>query len=99
MALDKATVQRIAALARIKVKEEDLGRMVGELQAILDWVEQLSELDTATVEPMAAAVAMTLPQRDDVVSDGAATADILLNAPEPVKAGEGGFFTVPKVLE
>ena len=70
MSLDKATVARIATLARIKVADADLDRMAGELQTILDWVEQLNELDTAGVEPMTSVVEVTLPQREDVVNDG-----------------------------
>ena len=99
MSLDKATVARIARLARIKVPETDLGKMVGELQHILDWVEQLNAVDTKGVEPMTSAVAVTLPMRDDVVTDGGYAGKIIANAAEPVRAGEGGFFTVPKVIE
>jgi aspartyl-tRNA(Asn)/glutamyl-tRNA(Gln) amidotransferase subunit C len=99
MSLDKATVARIATLARIKVADADLDRMAGELQTILDWVEQLNELDTSGVEPMTSVVEVTLPQRDDVVNDGGYADRILANAKDPVTVGEGGFFTVPKVVE
>jgi aspartyl-tRNA(Asn)/glutamyl-tRNA(Gln) amidotransferase subunit C len=99
MALDKATVARIAALARIKVADAELERMAGELDSIIGWFEQLKEVDTATVEPMTSAVAVTLPLRDDIVNDGAQAEKILLNARDPVRAGDGGFFTVPKVVE
>jgi aspartyl-tRNA(Asn)/glutamyl-tRNA(Gln) amidotransferase subunit C len=99
MSLDKATVARIATLARIKVADADLDRMAGELQTILDWVEQLNELDTAGVEPMTSAVEVVLPQREDVVNDGGYADRILANAKDPVTVGEGGFFTVPKVVE
>jgi aspartyl-tRNA(Asn)/glutamyl-tRNA(Gln) amidotransferase subunit C len=73
--------------------------MVGELQHSLSWVEQLNEIDTSGVEPMASTVEVTLPMREDVVSDGGYADKILANASEPVSAGEGGFFTVPKVVE
>lgn len=99
MSLDKATVARIATLARIKVADRDLDRMVGELQHILSWVEQLNAVDTAGVEPMTSAVEVTLPMREDVVTDGGYADKILANAPEPVIVGDGGFFTVPKVVE
>jgi len=99
MSLDKATVARIATLARIKVAEGDLDRMAGELQTIMSWIEQLNEVDTKGVEPMTSAVEVTLPQREDVVSDGGYADKILANAREPVSQGEGGFFTVPKVVE
>ncbi|MBI3451425.1 MAG: Asp-tRNA(Asn)/Glu-tRNA(Gln) amidotransferase subunit GatC [Rhodospirillales bacterium] len=99
MSLDKATVARIATLARIKVAEADLDKMAGELQTILDWVEQLNALDTNGVEPMTSAVAVVLPQRADKVTDGNYAGKVLANAREPVNAGEGGFFSVPKVVE
>jgi aspartyl-tRNA(Asn)/glutamyl-tRNA(Gln) amidotransferase subunit C len=99
MSLDKATVARIATLARIKVADTDLDRMAGELQTILDWVEQLNALDTSGVEPMTSVVEVTLPQRQDVVNDGGYADRILANAKDPVTVGEGGFFTVPKVVE
>jgi len=99
MSLDKATVARIATLARIKVADGDLDRMAGELQTIISWVEQLNEVDTSGVEPMTSVVEVTLPQRDDVVNDGGYADKILANAREAVREGEGGYFTVPKVVE
>lgn len=99
MSLDKATVARIATLARIKVADGDLDRMAGELQTIISWVEQLNEVDTSGVEPMSSVVEVTLPQRDDVVNDGGYADRILANARETVREGEGGYFTVPKVVE
>ena len=99
MALDKATVARIATLARIKVADQDLDRMVGELQTILNWVEELNAVNTDGVEPMTSAVEVTLPMREDKVSDGGIASKVLANATEPVTIGEGGFFTVPKVVE
>ena len=99
MSLDKATVARIATLARIKVADRDLDKMVGELQHILSWVEQLNAVDTSGVEPMTSVVEVVLPRRDDVVDDGGYPDKILANATDPVGGGEGGFFTVPKVVE
>jgi aspartyl-tRNA(Asn)/glutamyl-tRNA(Gln) amidotransferase subunit C len=99
MSLDKATVARVATLARIKVADADLDRMTGELQTIINWVEQLNELDTSGIEPMTSAVEVSLPQRDDVVTDGGYPDKILANAKDVVRVGEGGFFTVPKVVE
>lgn len=95
MALDTETVRRIAHLARVRVPEADLEPLAGELSNILTWVEQLNEVDTDGVPPMTSVVAMTLPMREDVVSDGGKQADILKNAP----AGSPGFFAVPKVVE
>jgi aspartyl-tRNA(Asn)/glutamyl-tRNA(Gln) amidotransferase subunit C len=99
MSLDKATVARVATLARIKVADADLDKMTGELQAILAWIEQLNEVKTDGVEPLTSAVEVVLPMREDKVTDGGYADKVLTNAREPVKVGEGGFFTVPKVVE
>ncbi len=95
MSLDKDTVKNIAYLARIRVDEAQLEPLAGELSSILDWIEQLQELDTDGVEPMASVAAMDLPQRKDVVTDGNCQTAVLKNAPD----GEDGFYTVPKVVE
>ncbi len=95
MAVDRATVRRIAALARIKVPDGELDTLAGELSNILGWVEQLGEVDTEGVEPMTSVVPMTLRRREDVVTDGGIRDDILANAPER----RDGFFAVPKVVE
>lgn len=95
MSLDKDTVKNIAYLARVRVDDEQLEPLAGELSSIMDWIEQLQELDTDGVEPMASVSAVELPQRKDVVSDGNCQNAVLSNAPD----GEDGFFTVPKVVE
>ena len=95
MALDSDTVRRIAHLARVRVPEADLEPLAGELSNILTWVEQLNEVDTSNVAPMTSVVAVKLPMREDVVSDGDKRDDILANAPD----GAPGFFAVPKVVE
>lgn len=95
MALDKATVARIATLARIRLAENELEPMAAELSGILDWIEQLKEVDTTDVAPMASVADMRLPMRDDVVTDGSRRDAVLGNAWKTEK----GFFTVPKVVE
>lgn len=95
MALDIDTVRRIAHLARLKVPEEELGPLADELTNILGWVEQLGEVDTADVPPMTSVAAMTMPMREDAVTDGGIPEKITANAPD----GENGFFAVPKVVE
>ncbi len=95
MAVDRATVAQIAKLARIRLPEEDLDALAGELSHILTWIEQLDELDTEGVAPMTSVVAMELPRRADVVSDGGYPEKIVKNAPEAAH----GFFVVPKVVE
>jgi aspartyl-tRNA(Asn)/glutamyl-tRNA(Gln) amidotransferase subunit C len=95
MSVDKETVRRIAHLARIAIKEEELEPMAGELNTILDWVDQLREVDTTDVAPMTSAVETTLRQRNDEVNDGGYVDRVTSNAPQ----GDDGFFTVPKVME
>lgn len=95
MALDKAAVAHIAALARIRLSEAELEPLADELSHILTWVEQLNEVDTSGVTPMASAAATTLPMREDEVTDGGCPDEILGNAPRTAR----GFFVVPKVVE
>lgn len=95
MALDKATVAHIATLARIKLPEAEQDKMAGELSHIMTWIEQLAEVDTSGVEPMASVAEMGLPMREDVVDEGNRRDEILANAP----ASAHGFFVVPKVVE
>ena len=95
MSLDTAMVRRIASLARIRLEEEELGRMQAELNGILGWIEQLQAVDTSGVEPLAGAGDMALPMRDDVVTDGGKADAVLANAPDRA----GSFFAVPKVVE
>ena len=95
MAIDAATVRKVAKLARIAEPEDRLAPLARELSAILDWIEQLGEIDTEGVEPMTSAVHTPLPLRDDVVSDGGDPKRVLANAPKVVN----NFFVVPKVVE
>ncbi len=95
MALDKAAVKHIAALARIRLAEAELEPLADELSHILDWFEQLNEVDTAGVPPMASVAAARLPMRDDTVTDGGCREAVLGYAPRAAR----GFFTVPKVVE
>lgn len=95
MAIDVATVRKVARLARIAEPEEKLDQLAKELSGILTWIEQLNEVDTDGVEPMTTAVHTTLPMRDDVVTDGGDPARVLGNAPKSAS----NFFVVPKVVE
>jgi len=105
MSLDKDTVARIARLARLKVPEAELEPLAGELSGILAWIEQLNEVDTANVEPLASVSDVTLPMREDKVTDGGIAEKVLANAPggavyiDPTDRNAGGFFIVPKVVE
>ena len=95
MSVDIATVRRIAHLARIAVAEEEIEPLQDELNAILAFVEQLSEVDVEGVEPMTSVTPMDMKKRADEVTDGGIADDIVRNAP----ATEGHFFLVPKVVE
>lgn len=95
MTVDTETVRRIARLARIAVNEDETEDLTGELNTILNWVEQLSEVDVDGVEPMTSVVHHAIKMRDDVISDGDCAEDVLANAPE----AEDGYFVVPKVVE
>ncbi|MDZ4363354.1 Asp-tRNA(Asn)/Glu-tRNA(Gln) amidotransferase subunit GatC [Brevundimonas sp.] len=95
MAIDAATVRKVAHLARIKTPDDRLEPLAGELNGILAWIDQLSEVDVEGVEPMTSNVAQVLRLRDDVVTDGGKVADVLANAPRSAD----GFFIVPKVVE
>ena len=95
MSVDKATVARIARLARINVPEDRQEQLVGELNGILDWIAELDEVDTGAVEPLASVTGHGLPRRSDEVTDGNRVDEVLANAPETA----GGFYVVPKVVE
>jgi aspartyl-tRNA(Asn)/glutamyl-tRNA(Gln) amidotransferase subunit C len=95
MSVDADTVRRIAHLARIAVAENEVEPLQGELNAILAFVEQLSEVNVDGVEPMTSVTPMVMKQRDDVVTDGGDPDAILKNAP----AREDHYFVVPKVVE
>jgi aspartyl-tRNA(Asn)/glutamyl-tRNA(Gln) amidotransferase subunit C len=95
MQVDQATVRRIARLARIKITDEEARGLQNELSRILDWVEQLNELDTKNVEPMTRVVPIELKMRADQVTDGGIPDEIVQNAP----VSDDHFFVVPKVVE
>jgi aspartyl-tRNA(Asn)/glutamyl-tRNA(Gln) amidotransferase subunit C len=95
MSVDSATVRRIAHLARIAVKDDEVEHLQGELNAILAFVEQLSEVDVSGVEPMTSVTPMTMKKREDRITDGEIADLIVKNAP----AREDHFFLVPKVVE
>ena len=95
MQVDEALVRHIARLARIKVTDAEAKTLQAELTGILDWVEQLGQVDTDGVEAMTRVVPASMKKRRDAVTDGGIRDDILANAPET----EGRYFVVPKVVE
>ena len=95
MRVDETTVLRIARLARIKISKDEAKGLEKELTGILNWVEQLNSVDTASVDPMTRVVPIELKKRTDVISDGAIADDVVKNAP----LVEDHYFVVPKVVE
>ena len=95
MSVDAVTVRRIAHLARIAVTEAEVPHLQGELNAMLAFVEQLSEVNIDGVEPMTSVTPMDMKKRPDVINDGEIADDVVKNAPDTVDH----FFLVPKVLE
>ena len=95
MSVDAQTVRQVAHLARIAVGEDEVEHLRGELNAILAFVEQLSEVDIAGVEPMTSVMPMAMRMRKDEVTDGGIAGAVMANAP----ATEDHFFLVPKVVE
>ncbi|MCA3716163.1 MAG: Asp-tRNA(Asn)/Glu-tRNA(Gln) amidotransferase subunit GatC [Phenylobacterium sp.] len=95
MAIDAATVRKVARLARIAEPEARIEPLARELSGIMDWIEQLAEVNIDGVEPMTSAVSQPAPLREDVVTEGGDPERVLANAPR--RAGD--FFVVPKVVE
>jgi len=95
MSIDAAMVRKVARLARLRLDEDRAPALAAELSGILAWIEQLDEVDTEGVQPMASTEAVSLPMREDVVTDGGDPAKVLANAPKT----DRNFFVVPKVVE
>lgn len=95
MSVDQATVRRIAKLARIRISENEVPKLEGELNHILGWIEMLNEVDTDKVDPMTSVVETSMRLRKDEKSDGGIPEKIVGNAP----ASDDNFFMVPKVVE
>ena len=93
--MDEATVRKVARLARLKVTDEEVARYVPQLSNIMQFVEQLGELETDNVEPLASVADIELRLRKDEVTDGNIADQVLANAPEEME----DFFVVPKVVE
>lgn len=95
MSVDRATVHRIASLARLAITEEEAEQLEKELSGIFDWVAQLDELDTSAVEPMTRVADISMRLRKDEVTDGFYADDIVKNAPKV----DDHYFVVPKIIE
>lgn len=96
MSIDKEMIKRLGILSRLRIPDENMDEMVGEIQKIIGWVDQLKDVNTDGVAPMNSVVEdMMLPEREDVVTDGGIRDEILANAPDKLDE----FFLVPKVVE
>ena len=95
MKIDKNTINKIARLSRIKLDDKESEDYINDLNSILDWVEQLNEVNTENVEPLSNISSSILPKREDVSKDTNSSQEILENAPDKLE----GFFAVPKVVE
>ena len=95
MKIDKNTINKIASLSRIKLDDKESEDYIKDLNHILDWVEQLNEIDTEKVEPLSNISSSILPKREDISNDANSSDEILENAPDKLE----GFFAVPKVVE
>ena len=95
MKIDKNTINKIARLSRIKLEDKESADYIKDLNSILDWVEQLNEVNTDNVEPLSNISSSILPKREDVSKDVNSSDEILENAPDKLE----GFFAVPKVVE
>ena len=95
MKIDKNTINKIARLSRIKLDDQESEDYIKDLNSILDWVEQLNEVNTENIEPLSNISSSILPKREDVSKDTNSSEEILENAPDKLE----GFFAVPKVVE
>ena len=95
MKIDKNTILKIAKLCRVRVKEEEIEELSSQLSSILDWVDQLNELNTDNIEPLSNVSMSKLPLRKDIEDNKDKSNDVLSNAPEKLE----NYFVVPKVVE
>ena len=95
MKIDKNTINKIAKLSRIKLEEKEADSLIKDLNSILDWVEQLNEVNTEKVEPLSNISLSNLPKREDISENKNDSKEILSNAPDKLE----GYFAVPKVVE
>ena len=95
MKVDQETVRHIARLARIKISDKEAESLESELSTILEWIEQLNEVNTENIDARNRVISMPMKKRMDEISDGGYPDDLLENAPER----SDNFFAVPKVVE
>ena len=95
MKIDKNTTLKIAKLCRIKVNPDEIEELSLQLNLILDWVEQLNEVNTDNIEPLTNVSISDLPLREDIEHNENNSENVLSNAPEKLE----NYFVVPKVVD
>ena len=95
MKIDKNTILKIAKLSRIKISESEIEELSSQLSSIVDWVEQLNEVNTDTVQPLSNVSMAKLPLRKDIENSKDNSEEVLSNAPDKLEK----YFAVPKVVE
>ena len=95
MKIDKNTTLKIAKLSRIKIKDSEIDELSSQLSAIVDWVEQLNEVNTENIEPLSNVSIAKLPLRKDIENKIDNSKEVLSNAPDKLE----NYFAVPKVVE
>jgi aspartyl-tRNA(Asn)/glutamyl-tRNA(Gln) amidotransferase subunit C len=93
--IDKNTTLKIAKLSRIKINESEINELSSQLSSIVDWVEQLNEVNTDNVEPLSNVSMAKLPLRKDIENLKDYSEEVLSNAPDKLEK----YFAVPKVVE
>lgn len=88
-------ITKVAKLARIEIKENEKQPLASQLNSIINWVENLNEVNTDNIEPLSNVHNTTLKMHKDKITDGDITQDILKNSPN----AKYNYFTVPKVIE
>ena len=93
--IDEKTIRKTAHLARIEIDEANIPYYTDQIKGVVDWIEQLADVDTNGIEPMVSISEKPMPVREDVMTDGDYVEEVTQNAPESAY----GFFVVPKVVE
>ncbi len=95
MSFNEKTIKNIAHLARLRFPEDQEAKFMQDINGILDWVEELKEVDVSQVEPLVSVSPRESAIREDVVTVGGLQAELMANAPESAH----GFYVVPKMVE
>ncbi|MCF7973767.1 MAG: Asp-tRNA(Asn)/Glu-tRNA(Gln) amidotransferase subunit GatC [Phycisphaerae bacterium] len=93
--IDEVQVRKVAKLSRLDLTDTEIKEFTGQLEAILEYVDKMNQLDTEGVEPMAHCLPISNCLREDTVTDSLGADAILANAPQR----DGDFFKVPRILD